>query len=83
MGRRSPESEPGKCLGHIAGYELFGRCSCGATRRFAIAPLARKYGKDTHYTYLEQLMVCQTCGNKGIVLQKVHWDEEPDRRIAY
>jgi hypothetical protein len=85
MGARRPESNPERCLGQLAGWELFGRCSCGATRRIAIAPLARKYGKDTHYSYLEQLMVCQTCGNKGsITLTKLRWDEAtPQDRIPH
>jgi formylmethanofuran dehydrogenase subunit E-like metal-binding protein len=76
MGARRPESDPHMCLGLIAGYELFGRCTCGASRRLAIAPLARRYGKLTHYTYLQQLMVCGTCGEKGMIrLTKVRWDE--------
>lgn len=85
MGARRPESNPEMCLGFIAGYELFGRCRCGATRRLAIAPLARRYGKNTHYTYLQQLMVCTTCNEKGgITLTKVRWDEaDPDEGIAY
>ena len=78
MGRRRPESDPFKCLGFLAGNELYGECSCGATRRLAIAPLARQYGRNTHCTYLEQLMVCSTCGNKGTVRLKVlRWDETP------
>jgi len=85
MGARRPESTPEMCLGLIAGYELFGRCSCGATKRLAIAPLARRFGRLTHYTYLQQLMVCTTCGEKGsIVLTKVRWDEaDPSDRIPY
>ena len=73
------------CLGSLAGFELFGRCRRGATRRFAIAPLARKYGARTHYTHLQQLMVCTTCNEKGaIALTKIRWDEaDPADRIPY
>jgi hypothetical protein len=71
--------------GALAGWELYGRCECGDTRRFAVAPLARKYGGNTHYTYLEQLMVRQTCGTKGSIhLTKLRWDEvDPKDRIPY
>jgi hypothetical protein len=80
MGARRPQSDPQKCLGFLAGYELYGECSCGAVRRLAIAPLARQYGGNTHYTYLEQLMVCSTCNNKGTVrLLPLRWDHpSPD-----
>ncbi len=83
MGRRRLESDPQLCLGNLAGYELYGKCSCGHERRLAIAPLARKYGKNTHYSYLNQFMVCGACGHKGIRLQKVHWDEKPGDEIPY
>jgi hypothetical protein len=84
MGARNPASEPGKCLGFLAGKELYGKCLCGQERRFAIAPLARKFGKFTHFTYLGQFIRCQACGHKGIVLELVNWDEaSPKDRIPY
>jgi hypothetical protein len=80
MGAVKPEAYPHLCLGPNAGYELIGRCKCGQQRRLAIAPLARKYGKFTFITYLQQLLVCRTCGQKGdIRLKLVRWDQ-PDPR---
>jgi hypothetical protein len=77
MSRRRPESDPDKCLGLIAGHELYGECPrCKHGRRMAIAPLARKYGRLTHYTFIEQLLVCSQCGHKNIPLRKVRWDED-------
>jgi hypothetical protein len=84
MGRRRPESDPDKCLGFLADRELYGKCpACAADRRFAIAPLARRYGKFTHYSYVGQQMVCSTCGHKGIPLRLIRWDETPGDDIAY
>ncbi len=78
MGRRRPESSPGLCLGFLAGVELYGKCGgCGHERRLAIAPLARRYGANTHYTYVGQLMRCGVCGHKGIWLRPIRWDEDP------
>jgi hypothetical protein len=72
------------CLGFLAGYELYGKCRCGAERRLPIAPLARRYGGNTHYTYIGHLMVCRTCGHKGIELRPVRWDDDrPDAPLAY
>jgi hypothetical protein len=84
MGRRRPESNPEKCLGRWAGHELYGKCSCGQERRLAIAPLARRFGANTHITYVEQFLTCQCCGRKGIALMVVAWDEkDPSERIPY
>jgi len=84
MGSRRPESDPDKCLGFLAGYELYGRCRCGQERRFAIAPLARRFGANVHFSRVGQQMVCSTCGHKGIVLEKVRWDEnDPADRIPH
>jgi hypothetical protein len=50
----------------------------------AIAPLARKYGANTHYTYIQQFLVCSCCGKKGIALTAVRWDDDrPDAPLAY
>jgi hypothetical protein len=60
VGKRNPERDTANLLGTYAGKELYGRCAdCGATRRFAIAPLARKYGKLTHIAELSYRLRCQ------------------------
>lgn len=78
MGGRNPERDTQNLLGTNAGKEIYGRCwDCGTARRFAIAPLARKYGKLTHLAKVSIRMRCQQCGRRGIALQWVNWDE-PD-----
>jgi hypothetical protein len=84
MGARNPERDEMNLLGHLAGYELYGKCRCGQERRFAIAALAREYGGRTHSTQIGKRMVCGACGHKGIVLEKLRWDEkDPDDKIPY
>lgn len=86
MGRKRPESEPSKCLGWLAsaGYELLGTCPiCNRRSRLSIAPLARKYGKAVHVSYLAQLMRCAECQHKPIELEAVRWDEDLEAREAF
>ena len=85
MGKRSPERETTILLATHAGKELYGRCSdCGGARRFAIAPLARKYGKQMHIAELSYRLRCPQCGRKGIPLQLLNWDQaDPDDFLPY
>jgi hypothetical protein len=81
MSKQNPERDIANLLGHNAGKEIYGRCGdCGLARRFAIAPLARKYGKLMHLAQLSYRLRCQQCGRRGIPLQFVAWDApDPDK----
>jgi hypothetical protein len=85
MGARNPELDTANLLGTNAGKELWGRCpDCRATRRFAIAPLARQFGKLMHISQLTWRLKCRECGRRGIPLVLIDWDQrDPDDKIPY
>jgi hypothetical protein len=85
LGARNPELDTKNLLGTNAGKELWGQCAgCKTSRRFAIAPLARKFGKLTHIAQLSYRMRCQVCGHKGVKLTLIDWDQtDPEDAIPY